>query len=103
MIGRLDWQGFTCITAADGEQYSTRRLCQAIRQALGRSGDGVELPLSVWRVICRVADIFRREEQPLFDKLLASDFHDNEEACRRFGWQPHLKFEDQVGQMVVNS
>jgi nucleoside-diphosphate-sugar epimerase len=101
LIGRQSWSGFECVTATDGEAYSTRRLCLAIRSAMGKSTRGIQLPMSTWKIACAAADVLRKDEQPLFDKLFGEDIHSAQMACERFDWQPRLKFEDLVGQMVA--
>ncbi len=101
LIGRAPWGGFECVTATDGEVYSTRRLCLAIRLALGKSGPGLQLPLGVWQFACNLADLLRKDEQRLFDKLFGEDLHAAQGAFEHFGWQPQLTFEDLVGPMVA--
>jgi nucleoside-diphosphate-sugar epimerase len=101
LIGRQSWSGFECVTATDGEAYSTRRLCLAIRLALGKSNLGIQLPMSAWKIACVTADVLRKDGQPLFEKLFGEDIHSAQMACERFDWQPRFKFEDLVGQMVA--
>jgi nucleoside-diphosphate-sugar epimerase len=102
-ISREDWHGFECVTATDGEVYSTRRLCLAIRSALGKSEPTILLPMSVWRLACTLADVLRRDKQPLYDKLFSDDVHSGHTARERFCWQPRLQFEDLARRMVETS
>ncbi len=95
--------GFSCVNATDGEVYSTRRLCRALRYALGRPRDGgLRLPDTLWRAACAVADGIRTSDQSVYERLFGDDIHSNTSACERFDWRPSLCFEDVARNMVLS-
>ena len=103
LMGRAVLADYSRFEVTDGERYSTRRLCLAIRAALHRSGDGWGAPTAAWRLGCALADVMRRGDEGLFDKLFGEECFCNRAVSREFNWQPTLQFEDVVVQMVAGA
>jgi nucleoside-diphosphate-sugar epimerase len=89
---------------SDGQTYSARRICDAMRGALDR-GPGVGwCPLWVWRLAAAAMDIGRNSgSESSFDKLFGCERYSNEAILADFSWRPQLRLEDIVGAMLPAS
>jgi UDP-glucose 4-epimerase len=95
---------YSCFVVTDGEAYSTRRLCQAIRVALGKSPGKTWLPRWFWYLGCMLLDSVRPPgEEGRYQKLFAQELYSNADICVALTWQPRYTFEDQVAAIVGGS
>ncbi len=89
---------------ADGEQYSVRRIQDALRGAMGRGVASGWLPDAAWLLACGLGDVVRRGNvEPLRAKLFGSELYDAGALTLATGWQPRQRLEDVAGQMVQNA
>ncbi|MCY4426635.1 MAG: NAD-dependent epimerase/dehydratase family protein [Halieaceae bacterium] len=100
VMGSAELPDYSLYEVTDGECYSSRRLCLAIRQALHKSGRGWTAPRASWRLACSLADVFRAGDEPLYDKLFAEECFSNQLVMDYFDWRPAYRFEDLAAQMV---
>ena len=101
VMGSVELPDYSLFEVTDGECYSSRRLCLAIREALNKPALGWTAPTATWRLACSLADVFRAGDEPLYDKLFAEECFSNQVVMEYFDWRPAYRFEDLVAQMVV--
>lgn len=83
--------------AADGEPYTAARIASAIRQALGKPGQGWPLPLAALQLAGRCGDALRHcwpqcpvSTQAVESLVGAAEF--SADRLRGLGWQPSTTF-----------
>ncbi|MEP0203554.1 MAG: NAD-dependent epimerase/dehydratase family protein [Halioglobus sp.] len=90
----------TCI-AADNEQYSARRLYDALRSAQNLAPTTMTLPGVVWRIMCRLRDL--REGAvggSTWRKLSGTELYSNQKLADELRFIPRLQFEDVATSIV---
>lgn len=98
-------QGFHCLTITDGEAYSTRRLYDAIRRAMGREQGRTWLPRSLWWFGCLCLDLSRGHlgRAGSYHKLFGEAWYEDDTVGTLLAWQPQRRFEDLVAEMLEGS
>jgi UDP-glucose 4-epimerase len=86
--------------AVDGEAYSTRRICDAMRAALGRPPGCEWLPPAAWYAACALADRLRPAEEPYRQLLFGTELYSAEALRRLRGWSPRRRLEDEIGAIM---
>jgi len=94
--------GYHCITVTDGQPYTTARLYDAIRVALGRRPGRQWLPAAVWQWGCACLDLVRgvRGRQGSYQKLFGGAWYEDSAPKDLLGWTPRLQFEDLAADMM---
>ncbi|WP_279245183.1 NAD-dependent epimerase/dehydratase family protein [Candidatus Litorirhabdus singularis] len=92
---------FRCLTATDGQEYSTRRLYQAIRAGLGWNPGSAWLPTSGWRLACMGLDLVtQRVRGDTWSRMFGEELYSSEALRSELGWQPQLTFEQATSTML---
>lgn len=91
----------------DGQAYSTRRIYDTIRRALGKPDPKVSVPLAVLRVLAVCGDaagMLTRRRWPFdgdaYRKLLGSAFYDGTAARETLGFEPQRTLEGEMPAIV---
>lgn len=88
---------FRCLTATDGQQYSTRRLYLAICAGLERKPGKAWMPSPLWRLACYGLDLMTlRSWGDTWSKMFGEELYSNEALLRELVWRPQLVFEQAV-------
>ncbi|MEP4485630.1 MAG: NAD-dependent epimerase/dehydratase family protein [Halioglobus sp.] len=93
--------GFQTWIATDNEQYSARRLYDALRSAQDLAPAAVTLPGVVWRIAGWLRDL--RHGAPrgsTWQKLAGTELYSNQKLVDELPFTPTLKFEDVAPSMV---
>jgi nucleoside-diphosphate-sugar epimerase len=94
--------GYRCWNVTDGDRYTTRRLCEALARAQGRSLAGPVLPAWAWRAAAAARDLLRGERPgQTAAALLGWDCYRNDAVCAATGWVPRQRFEDVAPALVA--
>jgi nucleoside-diphosphate-sugar epimerase len=103
---RASANGRTCIIA-DGEDYSTRRIYQAMKTALGKSTPGWSVPAGMYRAAGHAGDLYEavlRRPAPfnsaICSRLLESACYHSVVAETALGFRPEFCLEDSLPMMV---
>mgnify|MGYP001609309534 CR=1 FL=1 len=95
-------RGVNTWIVSDGETYSTRRLYDLLRQALGRGRGRAWLPRWAWWLAARALDgLGRHPAGATYDRLFGFECYSNAAVVRATGWQPRTSLEEQVGKMIT--
>jgi UDP-glucose 4-epimerase len=96
-------------TVTDGPGYSTRRVYESIRSALGRPAPGWAIPAGVLRGVARVGDLagaLTRRRSPFdsiaFDKLFGSARFESERIRHDLGFEPRWDLEAAMPEIVAS-
>jgi nucleoside-diphosphate-sugar epimerase len=87
--------------ATDGEQYSSRRLYDALRRARALPTSAFSLPDSLWRLVARLADLRSGAVGgTTWQKLMGSELYSNQLLLEELRFEPRWRFEDLVAVMI---
>jgi len=96
-------------TVTDGPGYSTRRVYETIRAAIGRPAPQWAIPEGALRGAARVGDlagVLTRRRWPFdsaaFDKLFGSAQFESERICRELGFVPRWDLEAAMPEIVAS-
>lgn len=94
----------------DGQAYSTRRIYDAMRRALGRPAPRWQVPVGVLRLAARGGDLVGAlsGREPPFDsaalhRLLGSAWYSSARLQRELGWVPRCTLEEALPEMVASA
>ncbi len=102
-LGREPPPGFSTWIAVDGETYSTRRICDAIRAALGRAPAPAWLPAPLWRLGCACADRLRPGADGYYRILFGTELYSGAALRQHRGWRASQVFEDLAAEIVLRA
>jgi UDP-glucose 4-epimerase len=102
MLGSDTRKGVSTWIACDGEAYSSRRLHDGLRAALGKPPARAWLPLAGWRLACALLDLRAGESRGTsFEKLFGTELYSNAELVAQTQWRPELQLEDEIPAMLA--
>lgn len=90
----------------DGQEYSTRRICALVEQALGRRPQRAAIPHGVFRVAAAAGEGLRAAGLPFpfdratYHKLLGSAVYSAEELARDLGFAPEHSLESALPEIL---
>lgn len=85
----------------DGQSYSTRKVYDALRHAMGRSLGRVWLPQPVWRFLANAIDtISGAQRGETFGKLFGTELYSNHAILQATSWQPCISLEQVAEDMI---
>jgi len=94
----------------DGQDYSTRRIYEAMCHGLGRPVSRWQLPCSLLRVAARGGDVLGRNgrravpfDSEALERLLGSAWYDASRARRELQWVPLRTLEDAMPEIVAHA
>ena len=94
-LSGLEFQGAETWIATDGEQYTTRRIYDALCRAHGVEPGRDWLPRWCWLAGARLRDLVRASPgSTTADKLFGSERYSNAALLAATGWRPRLTLED---------
>ncbi len=85
---------------ADGEEYSTRRIYDALRAGQGWAMGRQWLPRWAWRLGLATLDRVQGNPDSSADKLFGIERYSNAALCAETGWRPALRFEDEAAAIM---
>ena len=89
---------------SDGQQYSSRRICDLMRAAAGKRPGTSWLPLWAWRFASFMVDGMRnRGADSTFQKLFGTELYSSAALRRDLPWRPELKFSDAAPRIMSDS
>jgi len=87
--------------ATDGEQYSSRRLYDALRIARAREPASLALPVTLWRLACRLMDLRTGAANgSTWQKLTGTELYSNQKIIEELRFSPKWQFEDLAMSMI---
>ena len=96
-------------TVTDGPGYSTRRVYESIRDALGRPAPGWAIPAGAMRGMARLGDlagVLTRRRMPLdtaaFEKLFGSARFESDRIRDELGFEPQRDLEGAMPEIVAS-
>ena len=100
-LARQPPDGFHCWIVSDGEVYSTRRIYDAMRRAMGRHTGNSWWPGWLWRLACKVMDALRSGgDESSQQKLFGTELYDNSALLAARPWRPEQTLEAVVSDML---
>lgn len=93
LLAARDEPGIHTYIAADGEVYSTRRIYDALRGAMGLPPGRNWCPRWGWRLGCGLLDLMSSNPEPAWQRLFGVETYSSEALRRELGWQPRQTLE----------
>ncbi len=93
----ISWQceaGVRTYIVSDGEQYSLRRIYDAMRRVQGLGPGRAWCPRWMWRVACSLLDWLRPRNAPRWETLFGYELYSNEQLLRATSWRPQRSLEN---------
>ena len=98
----LPVKGVRTWIAADGQVYTTRAICDALRHISGRQPGVAWLPLWVWRLAAGVLDrVSPAAGESRYEKMFGQELYSNEAVCAATGWRPRYTLLESLPQIVA--
>lgn len=98
MLSGSELEGTATWIATDGQQYTTRRIYDALCRAEGKSPRRGWLPAWCWRMGARLLDLLREgSAERSYLKLFGDERYSNAELVAATGWQPRFTLEKALG------
>jgi len=86
--------GVSTWIATDGEHYTTRRIYDQLRAAVGRRMGRAWLPQGAWRLACALLDLRRgRPADTTYEKLFGTELYSNRALLTSTSWRPQIQLE----------
>ena len=101
-LGEEPPRGVHTWIVCDGQRYSTRRLFDAMRAALGR-GPGISwCPRWLWRLAAGLIDLCRgRSGGSTYERLFGDELYCGAALLSARQWRPRRRFEDTVADLMA--
>ncbi|MEM1153284.1 MAG: NAD-dependent epimerase/dehydratase family protein [Pseudomonadota bacterium] len=85
----------------DGQSYSTRKVYDALRYAMGKSLGKLWMPQPIWRFLASAIDtVTGAERGETFNKLFGTELYSNRAIVEAISWQPNISLEQVAEDMV---
>ena len=94
-------QGQRTWMVSDGECYSTRRIYDEMRVALGRRPGVAWLPLWGWRLGLWLVDAMRPQSESVSERILGYECYSNKALCEATQWSPAAHSQAVMTALVV--
>lgn len=98
IVAEVPVQGVQKWIVTDGQQYSTRRVYDHLRQVTGKGAGRAWLPVTAWRLAAALLDCRPGSSSgATWDKLFGTELYSNQAVLAQTPWRPRYRLEDLAG------